>query len=66
VNDNGVLRKIVGLKRDEVNGGWRKRHKELHDLYTSPSVIKSDEVQEDEMAEACSTNGEKGTHLDNW
>jgi hypothetical protein len=29
------------LKRDEVMGEWRKLHnKELHDLYSSPSIIR--------------------------
>jgi hypothetical protein len=28
-------------KRDEVTGGWRKLHnKELHNLYSSPSIIR--------------------------
>jgi hypothetical protein len=37
---NGVLRGIFGPKRDEVTGGWRKLHnKELHNLYSSPSII---------------------------
>jgi hypothetical protein len=28
-------------KRDEVTGGWRKLHnEELHDLYSSPSIIR--------------------------
>jgi hypothetical protein len=36
-----VLRRIFGPKRDEVTGGWRKLHnKELHDLYSSPSIIR--------------------------
>jgi hypothetical protein len=36
-----VLRRIFGLKRDEVVGGWRKLHnEELHDLYSSPSIIR--------------------------
>jgi hypothetical protein len=40
VFENRVLRKIFGLKRDEVVGGWRKLHKEeLHNLYCSPSII---------------------------
>jgi hypothetical protein len=35
-----VLR-IFGPKRDEVTGGWRKLHnEELHNLYSSPSIIK--------------------------
>jgi hypothetical protein len=29
------------VKRDEVTGEWRKLHnKELHDLYSSPSIIR--------------------------
>jgi hypothetical protein len=36
-----VLRRIFGLKRDEVIGGWRKvRVEEIHNLYSSPSIIK--------------------------
>jgi hypothetical protein len=36
-----VLRRIFGLKRDEVMGGWRKLHnEEVRDLYSTPSVIK--------------------------
>jgi hypothetical protein len=36
-----VLRRIFGLKRDEVIGGWRKLHnEELHNLYSSPSKIR--------------------------
>jgi hypothetical protein len=32
---NRVLRSIIGLKRDEVTGEWRKLHNEkLHDLYS--------------------------------
>jgi hypothetical protein len=35
-----VLRRIFGPKRDEVTGGWRNLYnKELHNLYSSPSII---------------------------
>jgi hypothetical protein len=35
------VRRIFGPKRDEVMGEWRKMHiGELHDLYTSPDVIR--------------------------
>jgi hypothetical protein len=41
VFENRVLRRIFGLKRDEVTGGWRKLHnEELHSLYSSPSIIR--------------------------
>jgi hypothetical protein len=41
VFENRILRKIFGLKRDEVIGGWRKLHnEELHNLYCSPSIIR--------------------------
>jgi hypothetical protein len=58
VFENGVLRRIFGLKRDEVTGGWRKLHnEELRDLNSSPSIIGMTEFMKDEMNGACSTNG---------
>jgi hypothetical protein len=39
VFENRVLRRILGPKRDEVTGEWRKLHdEELRDLYSSPST----------------------------
>jgi hypothetical protein len=39
--ENRMLRRIFGLKRDEVTGGWRNLHnEELHNLYPSPSIIR--------------------------
>jgi hypothetical protein len=41
VFQNRVLRKIFGPKRDGGVGGWRKLHnEELHNLYSSPSIIR--------------------------
>jgi hypothetical protein len=43
VFENRVLRRIFGPKRDEVTGEWRKFYEyneELHDLYSSPSIIR--------------------------
>jgi hypothetical protein len=41
VLENRVLRRIFGPKRDEVTGGWRKLHnEELHNLYSSASIIR--------------------------
>jgi hypothetical protein len=34
-SENRVLRRIFGLKRKRVKGGWRKLHnEELHNLYS--------------------------------
>jgi hypothetical protein len=39
--ENRVLRRIFGPKRDRVTGGRRKLHnEELHNLYSSPSIIR--------------------------
>jgi hypothetical protein len=36
-----VLRRIFGPKREEVEGGLRRLHnEELHNLYTSPNIIR--------------------------
>jgi hypothetical protein len=41
VFENRVLRRIFGLKRDEVTGGWRKLHNEmLNKFYSSPYIIR--------------------------
>jgi hypothetical protein len=38
--ENRVLRRIVGPKRDEVTGEWRRLlRKELYALYSSPNTI---------------------------
>jgi len=42
VFENRVLRRIFGLKRDEVKREWRRRHiDELNELYSSPNVIQA-------------------------
>jgi hypothetical protein len=39
--ENRMLWRIFGPKRDGVMGRWRKLHnKELHDLYSSSSIIR--------------------------
>jgi hypothetical protein len=41
VFENRVLRRIFVPKRDEVKGDWRKLHsEELHNLYSSPNIIR--------------------------
>jgi hypothetical protein len=41
VFENRALRRIFGPKRNEVMGEWRKLHsEELHNLYSSPNIIR--------------------------
>jgi hypothetical protein len=58
-----VLR-ILRPKRDEVTGGWRKLHnEELHNFYSSPSIIRTIKSRRMTMGTECSMNGEKSnTH----
>jgi hypothetical protein len=45
VFENRVLRRIFGPRRDEATGGWRKLHNEdLHNLYSSPKMIRSRKI----------------------
>jgi hypothetical protein len=50
-----------------MTGEWRKLHnKELHDLYSSPSIIRIIKSRR-MMGGPCSTNGgRKGTFIDHW
>jgi hypothetical protein len=42
VFQNRVLRRIIGPKRDEVTGEWRKLHnEELSELYSSPTILRA-------------------------
>jgi hypothetical protein len=53
-----VLRRIFGLKRDEVTGEWRKLHsEELRNFYSSPSIIRMTKSRRMSL-------GRRGTHLD--
>jgi hypothetical protein len=56
VFENRVLRRIFGPKRDEGKGEWRKLHnEEIHNLYSSPDIIR--QVKANEVGGACGTHG---------
>jgi hypothetical protein len=63
-----ALRRIFGLKRDEVMRGWRKLHnEELHDLYSSPSIIRIIKSRRMGVGRAFGANGvEGGTCIGYW
>jgi hypothetical protein len=61
VFENRVLRRIFGPKRDEETGGCRKLHnEELHNLCSSPSVIKMIKSRRIRLAGHVARMGEKG------
>jgi hypothetical protein len=59
-----VLRRIFGLKRDEVTGDWRKLHnEEFHSLYSSPSIFRMIKARRIRLCRACSMNGGEEEYL---
>jgi hypothetical protein len=55
-----VLRRIFGQKRDEVTGEWRKpNNEELHNLYSSPSIVRIMKSRRMRWAEHEARLGEK-------
>jgi hypothetical protein len=60
VFENRVLRRIFGPKRDGVTGGWRKLcNEELHNLYSSPSIIRIVKLRTMRWARHVARMGEK-------
>jgi hypothetical protein len=60
-----VLRRIFGPKRREMTGGWRKLHnEELHNLYSSPNIIRMNKSRRMRWAWHVARMGEvPGTNL---
>jgi hypothetical protein len=55
------------MKRDEVTGEWRKLHnKELHDLYSSQSIIRIIKSRRMRWAGHVARMGRRGTLIDYW
>jgi hypothetical protein len=67
VFENRVLRRIFGPKRDEVKGGWRKLHnEELHDLYSSRSIIRIMKSRRMRREGHVARMGRRGTRIGCW
>jgi hypothetical protein len=67
VFENRVLRRIFGPRRDEVTGGWRKLHnEELHNLYSSPSIIRMIKSRRLRWRRHLAGMEEKRKHIGYW
>jgi hypothetical protein len=67
VLENRLLRRIFGPKRDELTGGCRKLHnEELHNLYSSPSIIRMMKSRMMKWAGHVAQMGRRGMHIGYW
>jgi hypothetical protein len=58
------LRRIFGPKRVEVIGGWRKLYNEdLHNMYSSPNIIRMMNSKMTEWAGHLARMGRNGMHI---
>jgi hypothetical protein len=64
---NRVLRRILGPKRDEVIGGWRKLHnEELHNLHSLLSIIRIMKSRRMRWAGRVARVDIRGMHIGFW
>jgi hypothetical protein len=62
-----MLRRISGPRRDEVTGQWRKLHnEELHELYSSPSIIRILKARRMRWAGHVARMGRRGMCIGFW
>jgi hypothetical protein len=62
-----VPKRIFGAKRDEVTRGWRKLHnEELHNLYSSSSIIRIIKSRRMRWAGHIARMGKRGSLISYW
>jgi hypothetical protein len=67
VFEKRVLGKILGPKRNELIGGWRRLHnEEFHNLYCSPSIIRIIRSRKMRWAGYVARMGGRGLHIGFW
>jgi hypothetical protein len=65
--ENNVLRRIFGLKRNEVTRGSRKLHnEELRDLYSSPRKIRMIKLRRMRWEGHVARMRRRRTHVGYW
>jgi hypothetical protein len=55
--ENWGLRRIFEPKKEEVAGGWRRLHNELHNFTYFKWYYKGNQINDDEIGWACGTYG---------
>jgi hypothetical protein len=64
VFENRVLRRIFGPRRDEEAGDWRKLHnEELHNMYSSPNIIRIIKSRKMRWARYVPRRGRRGMRI---
>jgi hypothetical protein len=67
VFEDRVLRRIIGPKKNEMVGGWRKLHnEELHNLYSSPTIIRMIKSSRMRWAGNVACMRRRGMHIGFW
>jgi hypothetical protein len=67
VFENRVLRRILGPKKDEVTGEWRKLHnEELHNVYSSPNIIRTIKSRRMKWAGHVARMEKREMHIGYW
>jgi hypothetical protein len=67
VFENKVVRRNFEPKRNEVTGGWRKLlNEELHNLYSSPNIIRMIKSRRIRWVGHVSRMGRRGLHIGYW
>jgi hypothetical protein len=62
-----VLRRIFGLRRDEVTGGWIKLHnEELHNLFSSLIIFRMIKRRSIRLAGHIALIKKRGMHIGSW
>jgi hypothetical protein len=67
VSEDRVLRRIFGLKRDEVTGCWRKLYfEERHNVLSSPSKMNIIKFRRMRCAGNVAVIGRREMHVEYW